>query len=338
MKNKNCPNLHFFITQQRKIVMKPLMRRVALSLLLAICSIQVSYALPANGTSVKPWQISLQGGSNSGVQWRAPLASTYKVWVNIPTTSTATNAVYRLYLQGNIAGNTICSSTDASYPCFEISVNAAENQGKWVLLSVKSGSKITNQWQFSKEGFVSINASNLSTAQQLDIAAVSFENMNPALAIGKTYKGGIIFYLDNTKSHGLIAAPQDQDVGVHWYNGSYLVTNATDTAVGSGKANTTTIVNTQGAGSYAAKLCDDLVAGGYSDWYLPSKDELNLMYANIGQGAAAPLTNLGGFAAGSYWSSSEMASNGAWSQNFIAGSQLGYYKNAAFYVRAIRAF
>jgi hypothetical protein len=105
-----------------------------------------------------------------------------------------------------------------------------------------------------------------------------------------------------------IAAPTDQSPasGVLWYNGSFIGTGATATAVGTGKANTTAIVTVQGVGSYAAKLCDDLVIGAYSDWYLPSKDELDLMYKNIGQGAAAPLTNIGGFSASNYyWTSSE---------------------------------
>ncbi len=102
---------------------------------------------------------------------------------------------------------------------------------------------------------------------------------NP-LAIGQAYQGGIIFYLDRAKAHGLIAAPADQSTGIQWYNGTNKVTGATGKAIGMGQANTNALITAQGAGSYAAKLCDDLVLGGYRDWFLPSKDELNELYKN----------------------------------------------------------
>ena len=80
----------------------------------------------------------------------------------------------------------------------------------------------------------------------------------------------------------------------------------------------------------AARLCGDLVQGGYSDWYLPSKDELNLLYLNR--------TAIGGFADNDYWSSTEFDGNTAWSQSFVDGFQANYDKNYTLYVRAIRAF
>jgi hypothetical protein len=52
-----------------------------------------------------------------------------------------------------------------------------------------------------------------------------------------------------------MAATADQNIGIHWYNGSYVVTGATGTAIGTGQANTTAIVTIQEAGSYAAQLC-----------------------------------------------------------------------------------
>jgi hypothetical protein len=124
---------------------------------------------------------------------------------------------------------------------------------------------------------------------------------------------------------------------VQWYNGSNTTTNATGIAISTGKANTATIIASQGAGVYAAKLCDDLVVGVYKDWYLPSKAELNLMYTNIGQGAAAPLSNVGSFATDFYWSSSEYL-NGAWGQYFGDGYQYNYDKGYTLNVRAVRAF
>jgi hypothetical protein len=160
----------------------------------------------------------------------------------------------------------------------------------------------------------------------------------PTLAIGQVYQGGIIFYLDASGKHGLIAAPSDQSTWIQWYNGAYTNTTAFASCVGCGDGNTSRIVYSNGSGSYAAKLCYDLNLGGNTDWYLPSKYELNLMYQNIGKGNALGLGNIGNFANNFYWSSTELDLNSAWNQYFGNGHQNDNFKFMTDYVRAVRAF
>ena len=160
------------------------------------------------------------------------------------------------------------------------------------------------------------------------------------LSIGDTYQGGIIFYLDASGCHGLISAPSNQSVAIQWYNASYVDTYAYGNGIGAGEGNSQGISRWQGVCSscYASELCLDLSLGGYSDWYLPSKYELNLMYENIGQGNALGLGNVGGFADANYWSSTEANPFNAWGQYFVNGDQDYNSKNVTYYVRAVRAF
>jgi hypothetical protein len=153
---------------------------------------------------------------------------------------------------------------------------------------------------------------------------------NPTgLSIGDTYQGGIIFYLDSNGG-GLIAAPTDQSTGAEWGCYGTTISGADGTAIGTGAQNTIDIELGCTNTVTAADICANLTLGGYSDWFLPSKDELNEMYQNK--------STIGGFANSLYWSSTEYASSGAWRENFFIGNQDGYVKDASNNVRAIRAF
>lgn len=147
--------------------------------------------------------------------------------------------------------------------------------------------------------------------------------------IGERFGGGVIFYVDSTGQHGLIAATADQKKA-KWYNGNYVVTNATGVAVGTGQANTKAIVAAHGAGDYAASVCDKLELNGFDDWFLPSKAELSLLRTSK--------TAVGGFANPFYWSSTEYSSHYAWAQNFNNGRQDYGNKNSTPSIRAVRAF
>ena len=149
------------------------------------------------------------------------------------------------------------------------------------------------------------------------------------LAIGDIYQGGIIFYLDGNGG-GLIAAPSDQSPHEEWGCYGTSVAGADGTAIGTGAQNTIDILNGCSQAGTAADICANLTLGGYSDWFLPSKDELNEMYLNKAV--------IGGFANDNYWSSTEYDNNGAWLQVFDSGSQYNVGKGNYFVVRAVRAF
>jgi hypothetical protein len=150
----------------------------------------------------------------------------------------------------------------------------------------------------------------------------------PVFSIGCSYGGGIIFYIDGTAQHGLISATTNQSTGVHWgCDGTSIP--GTLYAIGTGQANTTAIVNGC-AETGAARLCDNLVLNGYSDWFLPSKDELNQMYLQKNA--------IGGFGSNYFWTSSQNDNSTAWDQAFSNGTQGPFSKFFSDNVRCIRAF
>tara|TARA_B110001450_G_scaffold138810_1_gene130099 strand:+ start:108 stop:1037 length:930 start_codon:yes stop_codon:yes gene_type:complete len=168
--------------------------------------------------------------------------------------------------------------------------------------------------------------------------------------IGATFQGGIVFYLDSNGG-GLVAAPTDQSTvsattdGAVWgCNGSDIM-GADGIEIGTGNQNTIDIeVGCLTVGT-AADVCSNLILGGFNDWFLPSKDELNLMWINLadtdGNGSSTGVTdpnNIGGFAYYTYWSSTEDDIENAWMQNFSTGNQRPLAKYSKYWVRAVRAF
>jgi hypothetical protein len=132
----------------------------------------------------------------------------------------------------------------------------------------------------------------------------------------------------------LEAAPSDQSPDyLEWGCDMVSISGADGTAVGTGEQNTLDIEAGCTTPDTAADLCANLSLGGYSDWFLPSKDELNLMYENL------YLEGVGGFAdTNYYWSSSEYSADLVWDQTFYNGYQSYTNKDDTDRVRAVRAF
>lgn len=164
---------------------------------------------------------------------------------------------------------------------------------------------------------------------RLNMITATTKQASKNLKIGDKAHGGIVFYLDGNGG-GLVCAEKDQSVKAVW--GCDGITIGSSTGIGTGLENTQKIENSINKSNTAAKICSDLVLNGYNDWFLPSKDELNLMYVNLKK------TGIGGFASAYYWSSSEYSSNYAWGQYFGSGDQNNANKGNALYVRAVRAF
>ena len=171
--------------------------------------------------------------------------------------------------------------------------------------------------------------------------------------------GGLVFYDKGSYSEGwryLEAASLDVKVGESDYNhlfGFYRTTSTgsnelvnTAIDIGTGQANTTALVSKMGSTAYiystgtdtteqyAARLCDTYTVGTYTDWFLPSRDELNQMYLNL------KMEELGGIFDGMYWSSSENPLHVTYAsvQDMGTGNQGGYTRDLACRVRPIRAF
>jgi hypothetical protein len=164
------------------------------------------------------------------------------------------------------------------------------------------------------------------------------------LAIGDVYGGGFVACILQPgdpgyvagEAHGLIAAIDDQNggFGIQWAPPHFWNTavTGTGTALGTGSANTGRIIAQNGAGiAYAVGVARAYAWGGHTDWFLPSRDELDTLHLN----RAA----IGGFSSAPYWSSSEDGSNTAWYQGFgngVQGDSFG--KHSTYHVRAVRRF
>lgn len=181
----------------------------------------------------------------------------------------------------------------------------------------------------------------LSSLGEMQTVTVTID-LNDLNEMGEYKYGGVIFWINATGDEGLVCSINDLNNGntIQWGNNGieYQETGATDTAIGTGQANTNAIINVQGTGNYAASLCDNLSLNGYSDWYLPSKDELNAMFINHPMINSVATANGGDAFSVIYWTSSQATTNTniVWIQFLQSGTQGINNKLNLASVRAIR--
>ena len=158
-------------------------------------------------------------------------------------------------------------------------------------------------------------------------------------AVGQYHQGGIVFYLDESGDHGLIAASEDLGEYEWGCNGVYIG-SAWGLEIGTGNQNTNDIIESgctsDDDGLIASQAASEYQFLNYDDWFLPSSLELELMYMTIGQAA----NNLGGFSDEDYWSSTNFGDGTAYGHvfNFGNSGSGGLQRHHLYKVRAIRSF
>ena len=232
-------------------------------------------------------------------------------------------------------------------------------------------------WDNIRELYAGVNSANASISQvsgEIGVLRTTMDGMNTKIehintdieaiksdkgivhSIGEKYRGGLIFYLDESEQHGLIASLIDvNNQGSEWRNGESgnKVTKARADGIGAGETNTRLIIAQQTAdnqsGQFAALVaanfqiledgitpCKTPIAAEsicYGGWYLPSAYELQLLHRNLQQ------PSLASFAPEYYWSSTEASVSKAWLQNFGSGEMTTESKaNTIGRVRAINRF
>ena len=163
-----------------------------------------------------------------------------------------------------------------------------------------------------------------SQAESLHIIAA------PALAVGDSFGGGTVACTGGAPYLNLIAATDDGPQ-IRWNKSANAFIQTFANSENDGLSNTTKIVSAQGNPNtdYAAGVCQSYTGGGYHDWFLPAKNQLNCLYQNQ--------TAIGIFDPGGYWSSTQTTASAAWFQVFATGQQSdGATTNNLAYIRCVR--
>lgn len=220
-----------------------------------------------------------------------------------------------------------------------VALGMSGNYNYWTSNEV-SGSETTNAYYWNMN-----NSLWSSTAKTSSLLVRGIRNM---LRIGDIWQGGIIAYILRPgdagyvagETHGLLISYVNLTTTGAWGCATTNVNGGEGTAIGTGNQNTLDIINGCGTANIAADLCYDYTGNGKTDWYLPSKDELNSIYSNMtlinNSISGNPSCNI--LSSDYYWSSTEVSSSTAFAQTFSNGTQAAQSKNNTYRVRAVRSF
>ncbi len=241
-----------------------------------------------------------------------------------PTTANAGSDIYSVNQTSvNLNGNTPTIGT-----------------GTWSVISGTGGS--FNNANNSNASFTGNNNTKYTLRWTTNtICNTSFDDVNVYIGntIGQFAYGGIIFYIDGTGQHGLVCDITSQNG--NWGCKGTLITGADGTAIGTGAQNTIDIEVGCTTPGTAADFCANLSLNGFSDWFLPSKDELTEMYNNKAILEAISIEKGGNvFAISGTLSSSEWDADFAWYRMFSNGieGQVDKENIDPLSFRAVRSF
>ena len=149
--------------------------------------------------------------------------------------------------------------------------------------------------------------------------------------VGESYGGGIVFYVYDDGKHGIVTSTMDRSKRIQRQNETSTGTKTVKNEIDAGKFNTKRISAIKGTEDDDVQIYSSYQDSYYSDWYLPSKYELSLLYLN-----RAVLGGYTNFAKG--WSSTEASRVNAWFKSFATGASFSNGKDDVEYIRVHRRF
>jgi len=296
--------------------------------------------------------VPLNGGKVS------PLSGTYNVGDTIVLTAVANE----YYTFNEWLEDSLVSLTDPYKCCLTLILDGQKNITATFTLTDTDNDNISDKFDLcddTPEGLI-VDQNGCAAVQRdtdedgvndaIDICANTPANENVDengchAVLGNYALGGVIFYIDETLNHGLVVALNDNESG-EWGCSDEEILNANDSTLGSGYRNTLAILasDCEPAGisaiiaAYSAStfISEDTLI---NNWYLPSIDELKLLYQER-EWIDDSLTVYNGkrFENTTYWSSTQSGTDKAKSLSFGNGSTKSSYKVSVNEVRSIRAF